>query len=333
MVDQTVLIPANTCYIVLWAVLQSGNRPILVDVDAHTGLLTPETLDQCLSAHPGSRPAVVIPAHLYGLPAPMQSIMHWAQAHSVKVTEDAAQAVWGSVDGQPLGNWGDAALFSFGSGKIVDHGVGGMLVSADETLLAEVESLLQTLPVWDDHLRQRTNEWQAIYWALHQHESNPALVALYPYFYSHYQDLIAYQFPADTTLDLKLLLNNLPRNIDHRQQLAARYDHHLRDLPITIPPRTPETTLWKYPILSEQRDALLEALWAVDQTRVTRWYPSLQVMTRALSAVPQSPTPAADTWGARILNLPLDLDTTLEEVDYLCSLIRRFFRNNPPPII
>ena len=39
--DAYVMIPANTCYIVLWAVLKSGNKPMLVDVDAETGNLTP----------------------------------------------------------------------------------------------------------------------------------------------------------------------------------------------------------------------------------------------------------------------------------------------------
>jgi perosamine synthetase len=327
-VYQAVLIPANTCYMVLWAVLHSGNRPILVDVDPGTGLITPETLDQCLAAHPGLHPAVLIPAHLYGLHAPMQTIMQWAHRHQARVIEDAAQAISGTIDGQPVGSWGDAALFSFGSGKIVDQGVGGMLVSADEALLAAAETLLRNLPVWDERLRVRTNEWQALYWALHQHEDNPALAALYPQLYAHYPDLIAYRFPSDSILDLKLLLNNLPRNLEHRHQLAAHYDQWLAGLPVHLPPRSSAVTPWKYPLLTGQRYALLEDLWAADHTRVTRWYPSLQVMTRWLSPMPQAPTPTADTWGAHILNLPLDLETTLEEVDTLCSLIRRFFRNH-----
>src|ERR1041385_2341503 len=75
--DEVVLLPANTCYIVLWAVLKSGNRPLLVDVDRQTANLTVEGLE----AHQTAHPAAVIPCHMYGLPAPMQAICQWARAN------------------------------------------------------------------------------------------------------------------------------------------------------------------------------------------------------------------------------------------------------------
>src|SRR5689334_5160776 len=67
--DEIILLPANTCYIVLWAVLKSGNHPLLVDVDRRTANLTVAGLEEYIGAHP----AVVIPCHMYGLPAPMEA--------------------------------------------------------------------------------------------------------------------------------------------------------------------------------------------------------------------------------------------------------------------
>src|SRR5688500_7553774 len=87
--DRAVLLPANTCYIVLWAVLQSGNQPYLVDVDPLTANISPDTLNNCnvpnLSA--------IIPVHMYGLPAPMEAVCAWAKASQIAVIEDAALAL------------------------------------------------------------------------------------------------------------------------------------------------------------------------------------------------------------------------------------------------
>jgi dTDP-4-amino-4,6-dideoxyglucose len=131
--DRPVLIPANTCYIVLWAVLRAGNRPYLVDVDPHTGNVTPETLTACNA----DGPAAVIPCHLYGLPAPMTGILAWARERSVFVLEDAALALGATVEDRPAGAWGDASIFSFGLGKIVDAEVGGALLTDDSRLALE----------------------------------------------------------------------------------------------------------------------------------------------------------------------------------------------------
>lgn len=85
-----------------------------MDVDDRTGSITPETLNAALD----DPPAVIIPCHLYGLPAPMKSLLAWARARDVKVIEDAALALGGMADGRPAGAWGDAAVYSFGAGKI-----------------------------------------------------------------------------------------------------------------------------------------------------------------------------------------------------------------------
>src|SRR5258705_1568074 len=65
--DQWVLIPANTCYLVVWAVLQSGNRPFLVDVTPSTANISLDTLNQIRLEHIGA----LIATHMYGLGAPI----------------------------------------------------------------------------------------------------------------------------------------------------------------------------------------------------------------------------------------------------------------------
>jgi dTDP-4-amino-4,6-dideoxygalactose transaminase len=137
-------IPANTCYIVLWAVLRAGCHPVLLDIDPLTGNLplTPQTNGERLSA--------IIPCHMYGLAAPIAALCKWAKAQVVIVIEDAALAYGAIADGKPAGAWGDVSVYSFGTGKIVDHGVGGAILADDIRLALEIERIITTLPEWDN---------------------------------------------------------------------------------------------------------------------------------------------------------------------------------------
>ncbi|MBN8638773.1 MAG: DegT/DnrJ/EryC1/StrS aminotransferase family protein, partial [Anaerolineae bacterium] len=189
--DQSVLIPANTCYIVLWAVLLSGNRPILVDINPLTGMITPETL----SAAGIDRPAAVIPCHLYGLPAPMAEICAWATEHGAKVIEDAAQAM--IMPDSRVGSWGDASIFSFGSGKLVDVGYRGALLCSDAELTAEIKRHVEPLPLYADHIAELEKQWLTIYWATHQFETeNIPISSLYPTLFQIYRNITLYNAPS-----------------------------------------------------------------------------------------------------------------------------------------
>ena len=330
--DRVVLIPANTCYIVLWAVLKSGNHPRLVDVDRLTGNLTVAGLEPHLSENP----AAIIPCHMYGLSAPIASICAWAASHNIKVIEDAALALGALVDDRPAGSWGDASILSFGLGKIVDNQVGGALLTDDPALASEAERLLSHAPLWDDHLIVLTNQWNGLYWPLHQYESqNPRLLDLYPHLFALYGDLTVYQLTDDDWDDLPTLLRDLPENLAHRRELASLYDSQLgiTDLTASHPFLQPllrpvGSILWRYPLLVQPdiRDDLLGYLWEQGIHEATRWYPPLRPMTIPLAPQHlQSPTPVADLLGASIINLPVDQSTDAQAAQRITAFIHDFF--------
>jgi dTDP-4-amino-4,6-dideoxygalactose transaminase len=313
---QMVWIPANTCYIVLWAVLESGNTPVLVDVDSRTGNISPDTLTQCVVGvnrrFAPTEPAVIIPCHMYGLSAPMAANCEWAAAHEVKVIEDAAQASGGHVDGRPAGAWGDASIFSFGQGKIVDVELGGALLTDDPVFATEIERVLADAPTWNERLAELSYHWEQLYWPLHQFEDeNPRLLNLYPALFDIYRSLTAYRLPASYWDDLPVALRKLPENRAHRMEMAALYDQLLHGLPVRTLARPEGSILWRYPLLvpANQRRDLLHFLWERKYYEVTRWYPSLRWMHSALAPdAPQKPTPGADQLAAEIINLPVDGD-------------------------
>lgn len=313
-----ILLPANTCYIVLWAVLHSGNIPVLVDVDPNTANLSIDALERAKVENA----AAIMPCHMYGLPAPITEITTWAKSRGIFVIEDAALALGGQAVG-------DVAVFSFGLGKIVDHQVGGALATNDEKLTAEIARITNALPLWDDQLLDLTNQWHNLYWALHQYEDrNPRLLTLYPSLFDIYRPLVAYQLPPAEWDGLPNMLKRLDANLEHRHKMANHYDAALRGLPVRTLERPAGTVLWRYPLLvvPEQRDDLLAHLWEHGIHDATRWYPSLRYMASALAPeIAQAPTPNADQLGASIINLPLDLGVDEQYVERAVNLITQFF--------
>lgn len=322
---QRIGIPANTCYIVLWAVVQSGNHPLLIDVDAGTANISAETLGLLGNASP----AAIIPAHMYGLPAPMGEITTWAKEHRVTVIEDAALALGSCAEGRVVGGWGNVSILSFGQGKIADHQVGGALLTDDAVLAKETERLLKTLPEWNEHLRALTNQWHGLYWPLHQYESqNTRLPDLYPRLFEIYGEITAYQVPDSHWRGFPQILADLPRNLAHRRQLAGLYDAGLKGIHSFAPPGV---SWWRYPlrVAPDVRDELLASLWENGVHEATRWYPSLRLMSAALaSESPQPLTPNTDAFAASIINLPLDFSVTTDDVRQVVTLVQRFFGEN-----
>jgi dTDP-4-amino-4,6-dideoxygalactose transaminase len=133
-----VIVPAFT-FIATWlAVSAVGAVPVAVDVEPETGNLDPTRLEAALTP----RTAAVMPVHLFGQPAEMDSIHAVARKHGLKVIEDAAQAHGARYKGRRAGGLGDAAGFSFYPGKNLGaFGDGGAVTTDDETVAEKVRLL------------------------------------------------------------------------------------------------------------------------------------------------------------------------------------------------
>ena len=108
-----VIVPANT-YIATWlAVSHCGATPIPVEPDEATYNINPALIEAAIT----SRTKVILPVHLYGLPAELDSIIAVARRHGLLVLEDAAQAHGAAYQGQRIGAHCDAVAWSFYPGK------------------------------------------------------------------------------------------------------------------------------------------------------------------------------------------------------------------------
>ena len=115
-----------------------GARPVFVDIDPLTFNMDPNQVEEAIT----SRTKVILPVHLYGQPAPMQSLRDIAKRHRLRLIEDAAQAHAAEFDGKRCGSIGDLACFSFYPGKNLGaYGDAGAVTGNDESLLAKVRKL------------------------------------------------------------------------------------------------------------------------------------------------------------------------------------------------
>src|SRR3990170_508239 len=90
----SVIVPAFTFFATAAAVARLGARRVFADIDPRTFTLSPAAAeDVLLSVKSGDRIRALIPVHLYGQCARMDTLLQLAQEHNLAVIEDAAQAV------------------------------------------------------------------------------------------------------------------------------------------------------------------------------------------------------------------------------------------------
>src|SRR2546423_1797687 len=82
-----------------------------------------------------SRLKAIMPVHFAGQSCDMAALGNLAQEYSVPIVEDAAHSLPGTFAGSMIGTLSRATVFSFYATKTIATGEGGMVVSADETLL------------------------------------------------------------------------------------------------------------------------------------------------------------------------------------------------------
>jgi dTDP-4-amino-4,6-dideoxygalactose transaminase len=126
-----VITAANTFFATVEAITNAGGVPVLADVEAETGTLSPDAFERAITP----RTRFVIAVHLYGQPADMDPIVAVARDHNIKVVEDNAQALGARYHGRRTGSLGDVATTSFYPGKNLGAcGDGGAITTSDPVL-------------------------------------------------------------------------------------------------------------------------------------------------------------------------------------------------------
>lgn len=279
-----------------------GFKPVFVDVLPDTFNLDPSLLEQALS----ERTRAIIPVHLFGQCADMESILEFARKNGLFVIEDNAQALGAdflSEDGKvrkagTLGHLGCTSFFP--SKSLGAFGDGGAIVTNDPSFGPRVASLV-------NHGMERK------------------------YHYIH----VGVNSRLDTlqAAILRVKLTHLDTYHRRRQEAAEWYDATLSDLPgVTVPHRSPFSThifhQYTLQLPPFQRDSLKQ--WLADKGIPSMvYYPGplhLQKAYRDLG-YKAGDLPVSEELCNRVLSLPMHTELEQDQLQYISEQFRLFFKS------
>ncbi len=139
-----VIVPAYICPSVVDAVQACGLVPVGADIGSDLNIAPASVLGAL-----NDRTLAVIVPHMYGCPARISDIERICRDAGVFLIDDAAQVIGETVDGRPIGTFGDAGLFSFNQSKAVvtgHRGSGAVLLVNDNSLEEEFRAAHARLP-------------------------------------------------------------------------------------------------------------------------------------------------------------------------------------------
>lgn len=130
-----VIMPSWTFSSTANAFVLRGAIPVFVDIRPDTLNIDEKLIAPAITA----RTKAICVVHYAGVGAEMDAISRIADAHSLKVIEDAAQCLYAARDGRPLGSFGHFAAFSFHETKNIIAGEGGALMVHDPAAFKRAE--------------------------------------------------------------------------------------------------------------------------------------------------------------------------------------------------
>jgi len=131
--DDEIIIPALSFVATGNAVLHAGFKPVFVDIRRETLNIDSEKIEAAIS----KRTKAIMPVHLMGKPAEMDTVNKIAKKHNLYVIEDAAEAHGAVYKGRNVGTLGDMAAYSLYVAHIISTVEGGIVVT-DRKDFAEV---------------------------------------------------------------------------------------------------------------------------------------------------------------------------------------------------
>lgn len=279
------------------AIRHVGARPVFVDIDPKTYNIDPVLVEAAVTR----QTKAIIPVHLYGQPAEMDSIKAVATEHNLFIVEDAAQAHGARYKNRPVGEFGQVAAFSFYPGKNLGaYGDAGAVVTTSDSLAQKIRML-------SNHGRQEK--------------------------YRHEIHGFGERLDALQAAILNVKLNYLRQWTEQRQAIAQHYFEELAGLPLQLPYCPdyidPVYHLFVIQLESQQiRDQLQRYLQKNDVSSGIH-YPIPLHLQPALSYLhyKKGAFPHAEKAAETILSLPIYPELTDTQQDKVITAIRRFFTN------
>ncbi|MCF6148903.1 MAG: DegT/DnrJ/EryC1/StrS family aminotransferase [Candidatus Kuenenia sp.] len=289
--DEVITTPF-TFFATAGSIARVGATPVFVDIDPVTYNIDVNKIASAVN----SKTKAILPVHLFGQCAEMDTILEIARTGGLRVIEDAAQAIGAFYKGKQAGTIGDIGCFSFYPSKNLGaYGDGGLVTANDDGLAALVKSL-------------------------RVHGSNT----------KYYHEYVGINSRLDSlqAAILSAKLKYLNEWSEKRRTVAAYYDEQLRETPVRIPEIMDCNThiYHQYMIATPKRDLLKEHL-SQQGIETVIYYPVPLHLQKCFEYLGYKPgdLPVSEKAANEVLALPIFPEITKEEQDYVVEQIKNFF--------
>ena len=293
-----VLTPVFTFFASSSCITRLGGRPVFVDVDEDTYNMDMRDAENRMTKNTKG----IIPVHLFLQTADMDKCMALARKHSLTVLEDAAEAfgIKTLYEGENLhaGTIGDFGVFSFFPTKTLGgYGDGGMVITNNEQYYNLVKS----------------------------YRAHGATK-------KYHHDFVGYNSRLDT-LQAAILQVKLSRIDDSIQKRARHADHYrelLKDIPAVKLPAIKENNTavnYVFSLQVENRDKLEQNL-KENGIGTSVYYPIPLHLQKCFENLgyKKGDFPIAEKLCEKALALPMFPELTVDEIDYICDTVRKFYK-------
>lgn len=272
------------------AILYTGARPVLVDIDPHSFNINPAAIEPAITA----RTKAIMPVHLYGQTADMDPILEIAGRRGLTVIEDAAQAHGAKYKGRSAGTLGHIGCFSFYPTKNLGaYGEGGAVTTNN----AEYANKVRTLRDWGQDRK-----------------------------YHHVLRGFNYRMEGLQGAILRVKLRHLNQWIEARRAIASTYSRQLADSGLSLPREMPwaRHVYHVYSLRTANRDAFRSALQAEGiQTAVHYAIPVHLQPAYADLGYGEGSFAQSEKAANEVVALPIYPEMTAEQVDTVCHAVRK----------
>lgn len=273
------------------AIHYTGARTIFVDIEPRTLTMDATAVERAIT----SRTKAIMPVHLYGQMAEMDSIGEIARARGLTVIEDAAQAHGAEYRGRRAGSMGGFGCFSFYPTKNLGAcGEGGIIVSSNP----EHIRVLRMLRDWGQERK-----------------------------YRHVLRGFNYRMDNLQAALLRVKLRRLEQWTELRRAHAAAYDRQLAGLDLVRPEALPDRrhVYHLYAIRLRNRDGLRDFLGKRGvQSEVHYPIPVHRMEAWSGTDYAAGNFPVAEQAATEVLSLPLYAELPAESVDRIAADVREF---------
>jgi len=292
-----VITPTFTFIATVEVIALLGLTPVLVDVDHETFCMSPDAVRRAIT----EKTKVILPVHLFGQNADMESLRAIAQAHKLYMVEDACQSMGSHYTFQNgesyasgcMGNIGCTSFFP--SKNLGCFGDGGALFTNDDTLAATIRSI-----------------------------ANHGMEVRY------HHDRIGVNSRLDSlqaaVLDVKLA--HLDQYIEARQSAAEFYNRALADCDkITIPVHQPQSThaFHQYTVILHDVDRnIVQTKLAAKGVPSMIYYPIPIHLQKAYTYLgyKTGDFPIAEQLSQQVLSLPMHTELDEEQLNYIAASLK-----------